>query len=126
VGVASFVLDLGLLIVLHEIFQVELWIATPVAFLVSLVFNFVLQRVFTFQAVNSRRSSALKYGLLVVFNTVATDVIVTAFDRFGIGYEIGKVFATAITMVWNYFIYKYWIFAAPSNRAEAAADQSVR
>jgi putative flippase GtrA len=105
---------------------VELWIATPVAFLVSLVFNFVLQRVFTFKAENSRRSSALKYGLLVVFNTVATDVIVNAFDQFGVGYELGKVFATAVTMVWNYFIYKYWIFAAPAKRAHPASDQPVR
>src|SRR6478609_6959974 len=42
VGAASFAIDLGLLALLHEGAGVDLWIATPVAFLSSLVFNFLV------------------------------------------------------------------------------------
>ena len=114
VGVLSFALDLGLLMVLHEIAGVALWIATPVAFVTSLVFNFLLQRIYTFKAKNKGHVSAAKYGLLVVFNILATDAIVLLFAETGLTYAVGKVVSTALTMVWNFFIYKYWIFPSES------------
>lgn len=110
IGGISFALDLGLLAVLHEAFGVELWIATPIAFVVSLIFNFLLQRIFTFQATNHGGVSAAKYLLLVAFNIVVSDLIVTGFDAFGWSYIIGKATATVLTTVWNYWLYRNWIF----------------
>ncbi|MDQ0673464.1 putative flippase GtrA [Pseudarthrobacter siccitolerans] len=110
VGGLSFALDLGLLVFLHEFLGVELWIATPVAFVVSLIFNFLLQRIFTFQATNNRGISAMKYVLLVVVNILVSDVIVTGFDTLGWSYMVGKATSTILTTVWNYFLYRHWIF----------------
>jgi putative flippase GtrA len=110
IGGLSFALDLGLLAVLHEAFGVELWIATPIAFVVSLIFNFLLQRIFTFKATNHGGVSAAKYLLLVAFNIVVSDLIVTGFDAFGWSYIIGKATATVLTTVWNYWLYRHWIF----------------
>jgi putative flippase GtrA len=110
VGGLSFALDLGLLVFLHEVLGVELWIATPVAFVVSLVFNFLLQRIFTFQATNHRGISAMKYVLLVVVNILVSDFIVTGFDALGWSYMVGKATSTILTTVWNYFLYRHWIF----------------
>ena len=47
VGGASFAVDRALLALMHEVFGVDLWMATPIAFVASLVFNFALQRSFT-------------------------------------------------------------------------------
>lgn len=110
VGGFSFAIDLGLLIVLHEVFGMDLWLATPIAFIASLVFNFVVQRRFTFQATIRSHVSMLRYGLLVIFNIFATDVIVNAFDNWSLTYAGGKVVATVSTMIWNFFLYKHWIF----------------
>jgi putative flippase GtrA len=123
VGGASFAVDLALLVILHEVFGVDLWIATPVAFLASLVFNFALQRSFTFRAQNRRHVSLLKYLALVVFNVLAIDVIVNAFDAWGLSYSIGKAVATVLTTSWNFWLYKVWIFKREpaEDRARAAA-----
>lgn len=110
IGGISFGIDFGLLIFLHEAAGIALWIATPMAFLTSLVFNFLLQRRFAFQATNTVPVSAVKYGLLVVFNVLATDIIVLLFAQTELTYAAGKVVSTAATMAWNFFIYKYWIF----------------
>jgi putative flippase GtrA len=110
VGVLSFGLDFGILVGLHEGLNVDLVIATPVAFLTSLVFNFILQRTFTFRAANSRALSAAKYIALVVVNVVVTDFIVTGFDRLEWAYGIGKVVATVLTTTWNFLLYRNWIF----------------
>jgi len=115
VGGLSFALDLGLLALLHEGFNVELWIATPVAFVTSLVFNFLLQRIVTFQASNHRGVSAIRYLLLVVVNILVSDAIVTGFDAIGWSYVAGKTLATVLTTMWNYFLYRNWIFkSSPS------------
>lgn len=119
VGGVSFALDLGLLAVLHEIFDVPLWLATPIAFIVSLVFNFLLQRLFTFRANNSGSISAMKYILLVIFNIVVSDLIVTGFDAVGWTYVIGKTAATILTTAWNYFLYRHWIFKRTPEPANA-------
>ncbi len=124
VGGLSFAIDIGLLILLHEFFGVGLWIATPVAFLTSLVFNFALQRTFTFKATNKGHVSAIRYAILVVFNTLATDVIVNMFATLALTYAGGKVVATVSTMVWNFFLYKYWIFPHSDSGASPATTDS--
>lgn len=124
VGGVSFAIDLGLLVILHEAFGVGLWIATPVAFLVSLTFNYVLQRMFTFKVTTRSHSSLIRYAILVAFNTLATDFIVNTFADLELTYAAGKIVATALTMAWNFFLYKYWIF--PSERiSEEAKSVSV-
>jgi putative flippase GtrA len=119
VGGISFVIDLGLLMLLHEVFLVDLLIATPIAFLTSLAFNYALQRVFTFRAENGRSVSFIKYCLLVAFNTFAVDVIVNFADWLGAGYQIGKVIATILTTAWNFLLYKHWIFKSGAGKKVA-------
>jgi len=121
VGGLSFALDLGLLVVLHEVAGIDLVIATPIAFLVSLVFNYFLQRIFTFQSTNHHGISAAKYISLVIFNVVVSDFIVTGFDALGWYYIIGKGTSTVLTTVWNYFLYREWIF-----KNKAAALENTR
>ena len=120
VGGLSFAIDLGLLALLHEVGNVDLWIATPIAFLTSLVFNFFVQKNFTFQSGARAHVSFLKYGALVVFNVVATDVIVNVIADTGQSYALGKVIATIATTAWNFLLYKHWIFkAAPAHDGDA-------
>lgn len=113
VGGLSFAIDLGTLALLHEVFDVVLWLATPIAFIISLLFNFGVQRSFTFRSTNRRDVSFLKYIALVVFNIGATDVIVNVLAGIGISYAIGKVVSTVLTMIWNYLLYRHWIFKHP-------------
>lgn len=122
VGGLSFAIDLALLVVLHEVFGVVLWIATPIAFLTSLIFNFLLQRIFTFKATNRGHASFVRYAILVAFNTVATDFIVNTFAHWDLTYAAGKVVATALTMGWNFYLYKYWIFRSDDQPQQETPD----
>lgn len=112
VGALSFAIDFGMLVLLYEVFGVVLWLATPIAFLVSLFANYLLQRFFTFAGTPTRGTSFVKYILLVAVNTVAASLIVSGFEAVGSSYVIGKVVSTAAMTVWNFFAYKYWVFAA--------------
>jgi putative flippase GtrA len=109
IGVLSFAIDLGTLTLLKEFLRVDLWIATPIAFIVSLVFNFWAQRVFTFRASNNASASFLNVNMV---------------NAVGFGYAAGKVCATIATMAWNFLLYKYWIFRSIKPVVEVLMDEA--
>lgn len=109
IGGLSFLIDFGILFLLHEIVGMVLWLATGAAFLASFVFNYSLQRAFSFSSRASHGRSLVKYIALVVFNTLATIGIVALLDHF-FAWQVGKVVATIITTVWNYLAYRYIVF----------------
>lgn len=110
-GGLAFLVDLGLLALFHQIFGWPTWLAAGVAFVLTFAFTYSLQRYFTFGSKAPHGRALLKYTALVVFNTVATAAIVALIDLTPAGWAVGKVVATATTTVWNYFAYRYWVFA---------------
>jgi putative flippase GtrA len=109
VGGSSFVLDFGVLYVLHEIAEIRLWISTGIAFLCSFFYNFTLQKLFAFSSQAHTPRSLLKYVLLVGFNTIATIGIVAVLYVY-IGWIAAKIVSTVMTTVWNYLAYRHIIF----------------
>jgi len=113
IGGSTFLIDIGLLYILHQMLSWPLWIATGTAFLATFVFNYTLQRTFSFGSASAHGTTLAKYVALLAFNTLATVAIVWLVDRNGWGWGIGKIVATVVTTGWNYFVFKYWVFASP-------------
>lgn len=111
VGGFCFLVDVMLLWIAHELLGVPLPIATPVAFLASFAVTYTMQRIVAFASDSKVVPSVARYTALVVFNTLATTGIVWAVDAMAGGWFIGKVIAVVATTVWNYFAYRYWVFA---------------
>lgn len=116
-GALAFAFDFGLLWLLHEVLGIPLAVSTPVAFIASFVVTYTLQRVFAFRSRAAVPLSALKYGLLVMANTVLTTAIVVGASLLGMPWEAGKLVAVAATTVGNYFAYRFWVFA-PGKRQD--------
>lgn len=118
IGGLSFLVDFGILALLHSVFGVPVWLATAIAFLASFAFNYSLQRAFSFSSGASHGRTLAKYVALLAFNTVATVLIVAALDASVLGWGGGKVASTLATTVWNYFAYRYWVFADATEQGE--------
>jgi putative flippase GtrA len=113
VGGLSFVVDFGLLTLLHAVFGVPVWLATAIAFLTSFAVNFTLQRTFSFSSQTPHGTALVKYTALVIANTLITVAIVSLFESTIVGWGGGKVIATIVTTVGNYFAYRFWVFPPP-------------
>jgi putative flippase GtrA len=109
----SFLIDIGLLALFHEALGWQLWLATGSAFLLTFAFNYSLQRAFSFGSRAGHGRTLVKYLVLLGANTLATIVIVWLVDLTALGWGAGKITATLITTGWNYFVFRYWVFAQP-------------
>jgi putative flippase GtrA len=112
-GGLAFLFDLGLLALFKNVLGWPLWLATGAAFLLSFFFTYFIQRMFSFSSSAPHGNAIVKYAALVAFNTLATVAIVALINSTPLGWVSGKVLATAATTVWNYFAYRYWVFAPP-------------
>lgn len=110
-GGLAFLFDAGVLWLLHDGFGLDLALSTAAAFLLSFAVTYTLQRTFAFGGDSGVAPSIVRYTILVLFNTLATTAIVWLVDALGAPWIVGKIAAVVATTVWNYFIYRYWVFA---------------
>ena len=117
-GGACFLVELAVLILLKEKLGIDTLIATPIAFLVSVVLNYLLCVVWVFRGAKNRSAGAkagflitsliglgLNELLMLIFRLTLGEetVILTLAGRQISMYVLNKCLATLIVMIWNYF-----------------------
>ena len=126
VGVVATVIDIGVLTILVEAFNVNVFIATAIGFIVGLLVNFFISSVWVFEkskVVKNRVSEFIIFALIGGVGLIINELIVNFFDLylaksliFGSFidsdkyYLIGKLVATVIAFVWNFFARKFIIY----------------
>ena len=119
VGGTTFLIDFGLLYTLHGHFKLNLGASTSVAYWISIAYNFMLNRYWTFDA-REKESLARhlsSYLILLIFNYLFTVTFVSIVGEH-INYIIAKAMAVGIQMIWTYPVYKKFIFV-PSGQSKA-------
>ncbi len=119
VGGANTALDFGILFVLVFL-GVDKIFANFISTSTAFVFSFFVNRSFTFQS--TTKTTKKQIGLFVVITLfglwVIQPIIITGvgwlINDFGLRGPlvllIGKVCATAVTLVWNYVLYRKFVF----------------
>src|SRR5687767_8401026 len=97
VGGSTFAIDFGLLYVLHTSFAVKIAAATSIAYWISIAYNFLLNRYWTFD--NHEKESLQKhitaYFMLLIFNYFFV-LIFVSFMSHHINFIYAKALAVAI------------------------------
>ena len=117
-GGVCFVVELAILILLKGRFGVDTLIATPIAFLISVILNYLLCVIWVFRGAKNRGAGAkagflitsliglgLNEALMLLFRVLLGEdaVILTLGTRVVNMYVLNKCLATLIVMIWNYF-----------------------
>ena len=110
VGLLTFGVDFGLLVINRETFGAPVWLAVSIGFWGSLAVNFFLNRTFTFGGAAPAGRAMFRYACLLGFNYVATVAMVAGAESVGLNYAVAKVAATAAMTLWNYLVYRVWVF----------------
>jgi putative flippase GtrA len=118
VGTIGFIIDLGLLNLLHLGFGLVVLVSNALSFSAALTSNFLWNRYWTYP--DSRTKTfvsqyiqfagvnvlglAINTGVLWLTLPWATHLVGT------LGYNLSKVIATLVVLFWNFFINRYWTY----------------
>jgi putative flippase GtrA len=110
VGGTTFIISEGLLVILHGGFKLWLPLATVLAYTVSFVYNFCLNRWWTFSSADSKnlKQHLVPYAALFIFNLVFSAITVPILSHF-INYAIAYPLVVILQTTWTYYIYKNFI-----------------
>jgi putative flippase GtrA len=111
VGGSTFVIDFCLLVILHGKLDLNLAVATTIAYWTSIIYNFILNRRWTFSAADNTRlrDHLPTYLIMLGLNYLFTVLFVSVVSHH-INYAIAKAIAVLTQTTWTYFIYKNYIF----------------
>jgi putative flippase GtrA len=110
IGGLSAAADFGLLYALHDRLGVPVGIAAFIAVTLAFVFNFALNRIWSFRSQAPVVGQFGKYLFLGCVNWVLTAILVTLFTALGLNYLVAKAIALVLTTGSNYMLYRLWVF----------------
>ncbi len=112
-GCTGAAVNLGLLYVLTDIVGLWYLLSSVLAFIVSFLVSFRLQKYWAFKepSTHAISSQMLWYLVVALVNLgLNTLILFTCVEILHMHYMLGQVVAGAMVAVWNFFIYKYFIF----------------
>lgn len=112
VGIIAFVIDYAVLLLLTEVCSVHYLISSAVAFLVSVIFNYILSIAFVFDT-DKNQSKTTQFTLFTLMSAGGLGInqlmMWLLSDLLFIPYQLSKFAATAVVMVYNFITRKLFL-----------------
>ncbi|NUR62825.1 MAG: GtrA family protein [Catenulispora sp.] len=110
----------------HGLGHFPLWLATGLAYLIAFGVNFSINRMLTFAEHGAREGAVhkqtLRFALLVAVNLAVTQVLMYTLTGIGVNYLIAKPLSTVVITLYNFWLYKHWVFKPEPPKANSALD----
>jgi putative flippase GtrA len=113
VGITSLFLDLLFLAFFKEIVGLDAVRAVMLGQLLVICYNFLLNKYWSFSAKNTDflRTQLIKYLILIFINYIIGIATMFIFNKlFGFDYLLVRTITVAVAVMWNFFLYKYWVY----------------
>jgi len=112
VGVIATLVDYGLFLLLTDVCHLHYLIANPIAFLVSVIINYILSVKFVFET-DKRRSAGVEFTFFALMSAVGLGINELALWLLSglllVPYQLSKLAATAVVMVYNFITRKLFL-----------------
>lgn len=110
-GFSSAAIELSLLFVLKDIFNLAVIEANSIALTIVFWFNFFINRHWSFKSKSSLKKQLLLYAVLFTFNLGASDLMMYVLvTLLGVQYLLAKILAIGAVVTWNFVLYKKVIY----------------
>lgn len=111
VGTSGFVIDMGSLILLKEVFGIRPVVAVVMNQAVLLVYNFTLNKYWSFQNREMAHWQAVRYGMLAAWNYFFAAAAMYLFnDQWGFDYRLVRLLSVVGMVSWNFVLYRQWVY----------------
>jgi len=111
VGGVATAIQYGLLIILVELTNANVVMLSAISFVVSAIFNYLMNYYFTFESDAKHGVASAKFTLVatcgLLLNTLIMHLMIEI-QQFH--YLLSQATATIVVLLWNFFIHKYWTY----------------
>lgn len=123
IGISSFIVDFTLLQIFIRVFNIapnehsKETIANIGSAIISIIFNFILQRSWAFESKkNSMSKEAGKFILVHAFNLFVYQTVLFTAVNLILPNWISKIAITSIQIVSSYILYKFFVFRTKTDK----------
>lgn len=113
-GGVTVVVDYGSLLFMYHILHIRLVMAITASYVLALIVNFLLTKLYTFQSRSGGHKKHIKeaiaYLALVGFNLLFTNFVIIQLEQVSIDPAISKLLTLACITLWDFYLYKTYIF----------------
>ena len=109
VGGSSALVQFFVLIVLVESLSINPLVASGLGFFAGALVNYGLNHTFTFNSVSSYRKTLWRFCVNSLFG-VLINLLLIRFFLVYYPYLLGQILTSAILLLWNFFVHRYWTF----------------
>lgn len=111
VGISGLILDLGLLYVASDLLNIRPFYAVFVTQIFVIVYNFLLNRNWSFQSSGAPHKQLVRFGVVLLFNYLFGAVAMYLGNEvFGVHEQLVRIITVALAVAWNFPLYNYWVY----------------
>ncbi|HSY14642.1 MAG TPA: GtrA family protein [Jatrophihabitantaceae bacterium] len=124
----TFLIDLGLLAMLHAWTRLPLAISVSISYCVAFALNFLLNRRLNFRSHGPARTQARRWVVVACGDFSLTLGVTTGLNAVGLDYRLARLAAGACVVSFSYLAARRWVFrASPGDHdGQPVAHQSAR
>ena len=111
IGFSGMFLDIATLVLFKEVFG--MWATLAVVFnqIIVIAYNFTLNKYWSFKNKALLHKQFVRYKLVFAANYfIAVWAMYVFSERFEFDYRIVRISTIALSVSWNFLIYKYWVY----------------
>jgi putative flippase GtrA len=110
-GLVSFSVEISLVYLLTDVVKMWYIYSNSIALFIVFIISFSLNRFWAFQSKQPFMKQFFMSGLLFALNLVVGNAVMFFFtEKVHLYYLFSKVIATGLSVTWNFFLYKYYIY----------------
>ncbi|MDD4902513.1 MAG: GtrA family protein [Patescibacteria group bacterium] len=118
VGVSAVILDMSSLIFLKEILHFPPFVAVLTNQVFILAFVFLLNKYWSFKEHSLTHRQLFRFGIVVIYNySFAVSAMYVFNHLLAFDYRLVRLGSIILAVSWNFFLYKYWVYAASKPEA---------
>jgi putative flippase GtrA len=112
VGGISAAIEFSLLYIFVEHVLLDVLVANTIAFILTNIVTFTLTKLFVFNSKsNSNKVQETgMFALCLLGGLIVNQIVMWTLVQINIDYLVAKVVAIAVTVIWNFFTRKYFVF----------------
>jgi putative flippase GtrA len=110
-GIMSLAAEIFLLYIFTEVAKLWYIYSNSIALFVAFIINFIMNRYWAFRSQQSFLKQFITSGMLFALNLVVENGLMYLFtDSAHLYYLFSKVLTTGMSVLWDFFLYKYLIY----------------